>query len=139
MSENPKWLGFYLMCWQERTITGLANLTTELSGKQLEILREIIPKLSRLAVLRDLTEPGNPQAVRETDRAAQGYGIQRFYLDVRTSADIEPAFGAPEGRATDGRDDTAESAGPGGQDNQMTVVSGQFSVVSWKKKVGENG
>jgi putative ABC transport system substrate-binding protein len=73
-------------------ITGLANLTTELSGKQLEILKEILPKLSRLAVLRDLTEPGNPQAVRETDRAAQGYGIQRFYLDVRTATDIEPAF-----------------------------------------------
>jgi putative ABC transport system substrate-binding protein len=77
-------------------ITGLANLTTELSGKQLEILKEVLPKLSRLAVLRDLTEPGNPQAVRETDRAAQGYGIQRFYLDVRTATDIEPAFAAAD-------------------------------------------
>jgi putative ABC transport system substrate-binding protein len=77
-------------------ITGLANLTTELSGKQLEILREIIPKLSRLAVLRDLTEPGNPQAVRETDRAAQAYGIQRFYLDVRTASDIERAFASAD-------------------------------------------
>src|SRR6185295_13052039 len=63
-------------------ITGIANLTTELSGKQVEILKEVIPKLARLAVLRDLTEPGNPQAVRETDQAAQGFGIQRFYLDV---------------------------------------------------------
>jgi ABC-type uncharacterized transport system substrate-binding protein len=77
-------------------ITGLANLTTELSGKQLEILREVLPKLSRLAVLRDLTEPGNPQAVRETDRAAQGFGIQRYYLDVRTATDIEPAFAAAD-------------------------------------------
>jgi putative ABC transport system substrate-binding protein len=73
-------------------ITGLANLTTELSGKQVEILKEVMPKLARLAVLRDLTEPGNPQAVRETDRAAQGFGIQRFYLDVRSAPDIEPAF-----------------------------------------------
>jgi ABC-type uncharacterized transport system substrate-binding protein len=77
-------------------ITGLANLTTELSGKQLEILREVLPKLSRLAVLRDLTEPGNPQAVRETDRAAQGFGIQRYYLDVRTATDIETAFAAAD-------------------------------------------
>ena len=73
-------------------VTGLANLTTELSGKQVEILKEVMPKLARLAVLRDLTEPGNPQAVRETDRAAQGFGIQRFYLDVRSAPDIEPAF-----------------------------------------------
>ena len=73
-------------------VTGLANLTTELSGKQVEILKEVMPKLARLAVLRDLTEPGNPQAVRETDRAAQGFGIQRFYLDVRSAPDIEAAF-----------------------------------------------
>src|SRR5262245_2089102 len=73
-------------------VTGLANLTTELSGKQLELLREIMPKLGRLAVLRDLTEPGNPQAVRETDLSAQGFGLQRYYLDVRTAADIEPAL-----------------------------------------------
>ena len=73
-------------------VTGLANLTTELSGKQVEILKEVMPKLARLAVLRDLTEPGNPQAVRETNRAAQGFGIQRFYLDIKSAPDIEPAF-----------------------------------------------
>jgi putative ABC transport system substrate-binding protein len=82
-------------------ITGLANLTTELSGKQLEILREILPKLSRLAVLRDLTEPGNPQAVRETDRAAQGFGIQRYYLDVRTATDIEHVFATADKKRTE--------------------------------------
>jgi ABC-type uncharacterized transport system substrate-binding protein len=75
-------------------ITGLANLTTELSGKQLETLREVLPKLSRLAVLRDLTEPGNPQAVRETDRTARAFNIERHYLDVRVVTDIEPAFAA---------------------------------------------
>ena len=75
-------------------ITGLANLTTELSGKQLETLREVLPKLSRLAVLRDLTEPGNPQAVRETDRTARAFNIERYYLDVRVVTDIEPAFAA---------------------------------------------
>ena len=75
-------------------ITGLANLTTELSGKQLETLREVLPKLSRLAVLRDLTEPGNPQAVRETDRTARAFKIERYYLDVRVVTDIEPVFAA---------------------------------------------
>jgi len=77
-------------------ITGLANLTTELSGKQLEFLKEVIPKLTRVAALRDLTEPGNPQAVREFDRAARGLKIRRFYIDVRSAADIEPAIVAAD-------------------------------------------
>jgi putative ABC transport system substrate-binding protein len=73
-------------------ITGLSNLTAELAGKQLELLKEIIPRLSRLAVLRDLTEPGNPQAVRETDLAAQGFGVRPTYLEIKASKDIETAF-----------------------------------------------
>ena len=73
-------------------VTGLANLTTELSGKQVELLKEIRPKLSQIAVLRDLTEPGNPQAVRETDLAVQAYKLERQYLDVRVPADIGPAL-----------------------------------------------
>jgi putative ABC transport system substrate-binding protein len=73
-------------------ITGLANLTTELTGKQLELLREIIPKLTHVAVLRDLTEPSTPPAVRQTDIAAQALGMQRYYLDIRSTSDFEPAF-----------------------------------------------
>jgi putative tryptophan/tyrosine transport system substrate-binding protein len=73
-------------------ITGLANLTTEIAGKQLELLKEIIPKLARIAVLRDLTEPGSPQGVRQIDLAAQQFGLQRHYVDVRSAGEIEPAF-----------------------------------------------
>ena len=75
-------------------VTGLANLTAELSGKQLELLKEILPKLSRLAVFSDTTEPGNPQAVKETDAAAKGFGVQVSYMDVQTQKDIDPAFRA---------------------------------------------
>jgi putative ABC transport system substrate-binding protein len=82
-------------------VTGLANLTTELSGKQVELLKEIRPKLSQLAVLRDLTEPGNPQAVRETDLAAQAYRLERQYLDVRVPQDIEPALLAASKKSTE--------------------------------------
>src|SRR5918999_484831 len=73
-------------------ITGLANLTTELSGKQLELLKEIIPKLEPIAVLRDLAEPGSPQGVRQIDLAAQQFGLHRHYVDVRSAGEIEPAF-----------------------------------------------
>ena len=48
-------------------ITGLATLAPEISGKQLEFLKEIVPKLSRVAVLGTSTRPGNAQALRETD------------------------------------------------------------------------
>jgi len=82
-------------------VTGLANLTTELSGKQVELLKEIRPKLSQIAVLRDLTEPGNPQAVRETDLAAQAYRLERQYLDVRVPPDIEPALLAASKKSTE--------------------------------------
>src|SRR5213080_1798501 len=51
-------------------ITGLSALTPELSGKQLELLKEIVSKLSRVAVLGSSTEPGNAQSLRETELAA---------------------------------------------------------------------
>jgi putative tryptophan/tyrosine transport system substrate-binding protein len=73
-------------------ITGLANLSAELSGKQLELLREILPKFSRLAVLGDSTEPGNPTSLKHTETAGKAFGVEVFYLDVKTESDIDPAF-----------------------------------------------
>jgi putative tryptophan/tyrosine transport system substrate-binding protein len=73
-------------------VTGLANLTAELSGKQLELLKEILPKLSRLTVFSDETEPGNPRSLKETESAAKGFGVQLLYVDVQAPKDIDPAF-----------------------------------------------
>jgi putative ABC transport system substrate-binding protein len=53
-------------------ITGLATLAPEISGKQLELLKEIVPRLSRVAVIGNSTQPGNAQALRETELAAGG-------------------------------------------------------------------
>src|SRR5678810_12115 len=75
-------------------ITGLSTLAPELSGKQLELLKEIVPKLSRVAVLGNSTDPGNAQVVAETERAAVTLGVRHLYLDVRAPADIETAFRA---------------------------------------------
>jgi putative ABC transport system substrate-binding protein len=75
-------------------ITGLATLAPELSGKQLELLREIVPKLSRVAVLGNATRPGSPQALREINLAADAFGIQLQYLEIQTPKDIEIAFRA---------------------------------------------
>ena len=81
-------------------ITGLSNLAQELSGKRLELLKEVVPKLSRVAVLGMSTNPGNSQSLRETELAAGAFGVQIQYLDIRDSKDIETALrSASKGRA----------------------------------------
>ena len=81
-------------------ITGLSTLSPEISGKQLELLKEIIPRLSRVAVLGTSTNPGNAQALREMELAAGAFGVQLQYLDVLGPKDIETAFrAASKGRA----------------------------------------
>jgi ABC-type uncharacterized transport system substrate-binding protein len=81
-------------------ITGLATLSPELSGKRLELLKEIIPRLSRVAVFGTSTNPGNAQALRETELAAEAFGVQVQYLDVLVPRDIETSFrAASKGRA----------------------------------------
>ena len=75
-------------------ITGLSTFAPEISGKQLELLREIVPKLSRVAVLGNATFPGNPQALREINLAADAFGVQLQYLEVGAPKDIETALQA---------------------------------------------
>jgi putative tryptophan/tyrosine transport system substrate-binding protein len=81
-------------------ITGLSTHYPEISGKQLELLKEIVPKLSHVAVLGNSSVPGGPQALRETEVAAGALGVKLQYLDVLDPKDIETAFrAASKGRA----------------------------------------
>jgi putative ABC transport system substrate-binding protein len=73
-------------------ITGLSTLAPEISGKQLDLLKEIIPRLSRVAVFGNSIQPGNPQALKETELAAGALGLRLQHLDIRSPKDIEPAF-----------------------------------------------
>ncbi len=82
-------------------ITGLSTLAPEITGKQLELLKEIVPKLSRVAVLGNSTDPGNAQALRETELAAGAFGVKLQYLDVLSPKDIETAFRAASKGRTD--------------------------------------
>jgi len=63
-------------------ITGLSALSPELSGKRLELLKVIVPGLSRLTVFGNPTEPGNAESLKETDLAAGAFKVQLQYLDV---------------------------------------------------------
>jgi putative ABC transport system substrate-binding protein len=81
-------------------ITGVATLAPELSGKQLELLKETVPKLSHVAVFGTSTNPGNAQNLREVELAAKAFGVKLQYLDVLSPKDIETAFrAASKGRA----------------------------------------
>ena len=81
-------------------ITGLSTFAPELSGKRLELLKEIIPKLSSVAVLGTSTGPANAQNLKETELASEALGVKIQYLDVLGPKDIETAFrAASKGRA----------------------------------------
>ena len=75
-------------------ITGLSTVEPELSGKRLELLKEVIPRIARVAVFGTSTNPGNVQGFREIERAAEAFGIKLQYLDIRSSKDGETAFRA---------------------------------------------
>jgi putative ABC transport system substrate-binding protein len=72
-------------------ITGLSTLAPELNGKRLELLKEIVPKLSRVAVLATLNST-NAEVLREIEVAGAALKVQIQYLDVQGPKDIETAF-----------------------------------------------
>jgi putative tryptophan/tyrosine transport system substrate-binding protein len=73
-------------------LTGLSQMTADLAGKRLELLRAVLPKLSRLGVLGNSANAGNGIQLRETERAASTVGVQLQYLDILSAKDIETAF-----------------------------------------------
>ena len=75
-------------------ITGLSTLAPEISGKRLELLKEVVPKLSRVAVIGASTQPGSVQFLKEMEFAARSLKVNLQYLNVLTSKDIESAFRA---------------------------------------------
>jgi putative ABC transport system substrate-binding protein len=82
-----------------RNISGLATLAPEIGGKQLELLKEMVPKLSRVAIIGNSNNPGDAQALRETVLAAGSINVYLRYLDALAPADIERVFQvATEGR-----------------------------------------
>ncbi len=73
-------------------VTGLANLDTELSGKRLEILKEVVPGLSRVAVLWNPANPAHKPALRQSEVAAKALGVRLQLVDVRDPSGFKNAF-----------------------------------------------
>ena len=82
-------------------VTGLSAFVTELVAKRVELLREVIPRIARLALLDNMTNRSVPPQWEETKRAARALGIEPQLLDVRKPEDIERAFDAAVAQRTD--------------------------------------
>ena len=103
MAQDPDPVGTGFVASLARpggNITGLSNLRPDLGGKRLEVLKETLPRLARVAILGTSSVPGTPQTLRETELAASAVGVQLQYLEVVGPEDIGTAFSAASrGRA----------------------------------------
>ncbi|HEV2055927.1 MAG TPA: ABC transporter substrate-binding protein [Methylomirabilota bacterium] len=75
-------------------ITGLSNMAPELVGKQLQMLKEVVPKASRVAVLWNPANPGNAPQLREAEAAARTLGVRLQPVEARDPNDFDGAFAA---------------------------------------------
>ena len=99
--SDPVALGFVAsLAKPGGNMTGLASIQTDLGGKRVELLKEILPQLSRLAVLANRDVPGYGVQMKEVEVAAQTIGLQLQVEDIRGPNDLEKAFSAiTKGRA----------------------------------------
>jgi putative ABC transport system substrate-binding protein len=81
-------------------ITGLATLSSELAGKRLELLREVVPNLRRVAILFNVGNPAALEELADLERAASVLGLDTVRIEIQRANDIAlPAFEALKGRA----------------------------------------
>jgi putative ABC transport system substrate-binding protein len=73
-------------------ITGVTTFSTELTAKRIELLQELAPNISRIALLHNMGNPAVPPEWDETQTAARALGLQAELLDVRSEADLHRAF-----------------------------------------------
>jgi len=75
-------------------ITGFVDTSPDLSGKRLELLKEVLPKVSRIAALWNEANPVKVLDFKETETAAQAFGLKLQSLGMRTPEDFEKTFKA---------------------------------------------
>ena len=80
-------------------VTGLSTQTAETAGKRLELLREIVPNLGRLAIMGNVGNPISVLELGEVQAAARALGLEVITSELRRAEDISPAFDALKGRA----------------------------------------
>jgi putative ABC transport system substrate-binding protein len=79
--------------------TGLTNQTADLAGKRIELFREIVPDLRRLAIMANVDNPSVMLDIGEVQAAAGALGLEAAISEIRRAEDIAPAIEALQGRA----------------------------------------
>jgi len=82
-------------------ITGLSNESTDLAGKRLEFLREVNPRLRRVAILANSEYPGRKSEIANVQSAARTIGLDVAVFEIRPSEDIAPVFDTIRGDQVD--------------------------------------
>jgi putative tryptophan/tyrosine transport system substrate-binding protein len=80
-------------------VTGLSVLSADMAAKRLELLREAVPGVRRLAILVDVRNPVNAEEARQVQAAADKLGLEAFPIVIRSAGDIVPAFEELKNRA----------------------------------------
>jgi len=80
-------------------VTGLSVQSSEIAGKRIELLREVVPGLRRLAILGNVGNPFTVLELGEVQAAAGALGLEAVTLEIRRAQDIAPAFDAINGRS----------------------------------------
>jgi putative tryptophan/tyrosine transport system substrate-binding protein len=100
-------------------VTGLSLMAVDLSGKRLELLKEAVPSLSRVALLTDFSTPNKEGTIKLHQAAAQALGITLWPVEILAPDDIEPAFAKIAEDRADG------------------IVRGPGSALfNWRERVG---
>jgi ABC-type uncharacterized transport system substrate-binding protein len=102
-SGDPVAAGFVdTLSHGKENLTGLSYMAVELNGKRLDLMKELVPTVSRVTLLTNPIHPGEHLEVAESQRVAVALGISLQYLQVRTPAEFDTAFRAMSDSKTQG-------------------------------------
>jgi putative tryptophan/tyrosine transport system substrate-binding protein len=83
-------------------VTGVTALAAELAGKQVELIKEVLPRASRVAVLRNPDQPVHAAKLRQAEAVARALGVRLIVVDARTADDFDAAFLVVAGERAEG-------------------------------------
>jgi len=112
-----------------KNLTGLSMISPELVGKQVELLKEVLPRMSRLAVLGNPANPGNAPQVQEAVAAAQRLGLRVQVLEARAPSEIDATFTAMGRERTDAMLVLVDAM-LGGQSERIGALATKFHLPS---------
>jgi putative ABC transport system substrate-binding protein len=100
VANNPVGIGLVAsLARPGGNVTGVSNETADLAGKRLELLREVVPGLRRLAIMANFGYPASVLEMREVEATAGALGLEVITPEIRRAEDIAPAFEGLKGRA----------------------------------------